>query len=186
MIYEDSVKVVGRENAGKVANFLCKWGDIFSKNKNDIGRTNITNHHILTGDHPPLRQQPRRQSPWSRAETTKLIQEMNERDIIEPSNSPWAAPIVLIKKSDGSTRFCVDYRRLNDITKKDAYAIPRIEDSVNTLAGARWFSTLDLTSGFWQVELDDTAKEKTAFTTWSGLFQWKVMPFGLCNAPATF
>ena len=185
-IYEDSVKVVGPENANKVANFLCKWENIFSKSKEDVGRTNIIKHRISTSDHSPLRQQPRRQSTWAREETTKLVKEMLEHDIIEPSHSPWAAPIILVRKSDGSTRFCVDYRRLNDITKKDAYAIPRIEDSINALAGARWFSTLDLTSGFWQVELEEDAKEKTAFTTWNGLFQWKVLPYGLCNAPATF
>ena len=112
--------------------------------------------------------------------------EMQQKDVIEPSSSPWASPIVLVKKRDGSTRFCVDYRKLNKVTRKDAYPLPRIDDTLNTLAGAQWFSTLDLVSGYWQVEVDPNDRPKTAFCTTEGLFQFKVMPFGLCNAPATF
>ena len=111
---------------------------------------------------------------------------MQQKDVIEPSSSPWASPIVLVKKRDGSTRFCVDYRKLNKVTRKDAYPLPRIDDTLNTLAGAQWFSTLDLVSGYWQVEVDPNDRPKTAFCTTEGLFQFKVMPFGLCNAPATF
>ncbi|GFV92956.1 hypothetical protein TNCV_1693491 [Trichonephila clavipes] len=94
---------------------------------------------------------------------------MKNNDVIEPSSSPWASPIVLVRKKDGSTRFCVDYRLLNDITKKDSYLLPRIDDTLDTLAGNTWFSTLDLKSGCWQVELHPDDKEKTAFTTGQGL-----------------
>ena len=91
-----------------------------------------------------------------------------------------------MQKKDGSTRFCIDYRKVNTVTRKDAYPMPRVDDTLDTLAGAKWFSTLDLISGYWQVEVNPKDREKTAFCTPKGLFEFKVMPFGLCNAPATF
>ena len=101
---------------------------------------------------------------------------------IEPSDSPWASPVVLVTKNDGTTRFCVDYRRLNALTTKDAYPLLRIDDSSRLLGNQQWFSTIDLASGYWQVAMSPEA----AFVTNEGLFQFRVMPFGLCNAPATF
>ena len=105
---------------------------------------------------------------------------------LSPSTSPWASPIVLVRKKDGSTRFCVDYRKLNCLTRKDAYPIPKIDETLDTLAGAKLFSTLDLRSGYWQVQVNPEHRDKTAFCTPEGLFEFNVMPFGLCNAPATF
>ena len=110
---------------------------------------------------------------------------MKNKGVIEAPDSPWSSPVVLIGKKDGSLRFCVDYRRLNDVTKKDYFPFPRIDDTLDMLAGAQWFLTLDLKSGYWQVALHPEDKEKSAFSTGQGLWQITVMPFGL-NAPATF
>ncbi|GBN24863.1 Retrovirus-related Pol polyprotein from transposon 297 [Araneus ventricosus] len=109
---------------------------------------------------------------------------MVDNGIIEESLGPWASPIVLVKKKDVSTRFCVDYRKLNEITIKYSYPLLRIDDTLDALNGT--FSALDLKSGYWQVEIQPEDKEKTALTTGQGLWQFKVMPFGLCNVPATF
>lgn len=95
---------------------------------------------------------------------------MQENDVIRPSSSPWALPVVLVRKKDGSLRFCVDYRKLNEVTTKDAYPLPRIDDSLSTLAGSQWFTTLDLISGYWQVEVAEQDREKTAFCTAEGLY----------------
>lgn len=135
---------------------------------------------------PTFKQPVRRAPAHLSKEIERNIDEMLEYNIIEPSISPWASPIVLVKKKDNSYRFCVDYRRLNASTVKDAYPLPRIDESLEQLSGYSWFSTLDMFSGYWQVELDPADKTKTAFATRRGLFQFRVMPFGLCCAPATF
>jgi hypothetical protein len=106
--------------------------------------------------------------------------------LAEEGYGPWAAPVVIVTKHDGTPRFCVDYRKLNNVTKKDAYPLPRIEDCVESLSGSKWFCTLDLASGYWQVPVAEKDRPKTGFVTRKGLFQFKVLPFGLCNAPATF
>ena len=115
-----------------------------------------------------------------------MVEDMLTQNVIQLSHSPWASPVVLVKKKDGSMRFCVDYRCLNSVTKRDVHPLPRIDDTLDVLSGARYFTTLDLASGYWQVAMDPNDKEKTAFITHSGLFEFSVMPFGLCNAPATF
>ena len=111
---------------------------------------------------------------------------MLESGEIQHSRSPWASPIVLVRKKDGSVRFCVDYRRLNDITKKDVHPLPRTSDMLESLVGAKIFTTLDAASGYWQIPMRTTDVEKTAFICSEGLFEFTVMPFGLCNAPATY
>ena len=112
---------------------------------------------------------------------------MLDLGVIEASESPWASPIVLVQNKDGGVRFCVDYRKLNRVRKLDEFPLPRIDDTLEQLAGSRYFSTLDLASGgYWQIAMDSESKEKTTFTTYSGLFQFRKMPFGFVNAPATF
>ena len=111
---------------------------------------------------------------------------MLEKGYIEPNDSQWASPIVLVTKKDGSFCFCIDYRRLNDVMRKDADFLPHINETIETLSGVGWFSTLDLASGYWQVSVAPEDRPKTEFTTRKGLFQWRVMPFGLLNAPTTF
>ena len=150
------------------------------------GRTTSGQHEILTPDARPVRCGPRRLAPAGLRTEQKCVQDMLLGGQIEPSDSPWASPLVLVTKKDGSTRFCVDYRRLNALITKDAYPLPRIDDSLRLLDNQQWFSTMDLASGYWQVAMSLNAKRKAAFVTNEGLFQFRVMPFRLCNAPAMF
>uniref|UniRef100_A0A6G5A909 Putative tick transposon n=1 Tax=Rhipicephalus microplus TaxID=6941 RepID=A0A6G5A909_RHIMP len=143
-------------------------------------------HHINTGDATPIRQKPYRVSPSERQVIADQVNDMLQKGVIQKSSSPWAAPVILVKKKDNSWRFCVDYRRLNAVTKKDVYPLPRIDDAVDCLHSAAYFSSVDLRSGYWQIPMHPSDKEKTAFVTPDGLFEFNVMPFGLCNAPATF
>ena len=159
---------------------------MFSHSKDDQGRTNVVNHKIDTGAALPIRQRARRLPVRQRGEEATQIKDMTARGVITPSESPWASPVVLVKKKDGSTRFCVDFRKLNDVTVKDAFPLPRIDDSLERLAGSTWFTTIDLQSEYWQVEVAEGDQQKTAFITEHGLYQFRVMPFGLTNAPATF
>lgn len=165
---------------------LQEYSDIFSQGTTDIGRTKITRHSIATGNTMPIRQQRYRQPFHIRQEIEQQVQAMLQNDIVRPSTSPWNSPVLMVPKKDGTFRFCVDFRRLNSITDKDAYPIPRVDETLESLGGTQFFSTLDLASGYWQVELDDESKPKTAFTTRTGHYEFQVMPFGLCNAPATF
>ncbi|XP_058864420.1 uncharacterized protein LOC131706752 [Acipenser ruthenus] len=158
----------------------------FATASDDVGRTHLVQHQIETGAARPIKQRPRRQPLALQEATEQVLEEMKAAGIIEPSDSPWTSPVVMVRKKDGKWRFCVDYRRVNDVTEKDSYPLPRIDESLDLVAGSRWFSSLDLRSGYWQVALDPSARPKTAFSTGRGLWQFTVMPFGLCNAPATF
>jgi Reverse transcriptase (RNA-dependent DNA polymerase) len=111
---------------------------------------------------------------------------MLDMDVIEPASGPWSAPVVLIPKPDGTIWFCIDYRKLNAVMEKDSYALPRVDDCLDSLGDARYFSTLDANCGYWQIDVKEADREKTAFTSHRGLYQFKRMPFGLMTAPATF
>ena len=152
---------------------LLSYSDVIASSTADLGRTDRLQHSIHTGDAPPIRQSVRRVPPQRREEVRKLLDDMLEGGVVEPSTSPWAAPIVLVRKKDGSTRFCVDYRKLNDVTRKDVYPLPRIDATLDTLSGSQWFSTLDLLSGYWQVGIEEADRPNTAFCTTEGLFQFK-------------
>jgi len=125
----------------------------------------VLTHHIDTGSAATIRQRARRVPLPHRGKVQELLNDMLGKKLISLSNSPWASPIVLVTKKDGTTRFCVDYRKANEVTRKDAYPIPRVDDTLDTLAGSQWFSTLDLKSGYWQVKVAEEHREKTAFCT---------------------
>ena len=159
---------------------------MFALNDSELGCTSLVQHSIETGTQPPIRQQPYRTPVVRRQRMNRMVQNMQEQGIVQPSSSPWASPVVLVLKKDGSLRFCIDYRRLNSVTRKDVYPLPRVDDIMIALGDSKYFSSLDLASGYWQIELEEDARKKSAFTTYNGLFEFIRMPFGLCNAPATF
>ena len=169
-----------------VVETLREYQDTFQAPDEPLGRTDEVQHGIDVQGHPPIKQAPRRLPYHKEAIVKEELQKMLDQDLIRPSSSPWASPIVLVTKKDGTTRFCIDYRHLNDVTRKDAFPLPRIDESLDTLAGAKYFCTLDLASGYWQVGMTEQDRDKTAFCTKFGLYEFNVMPFGLSNAPATF
>ncbi|KAL5515018.1 hypothetical protein EMCRGX_G000127 [Ephydatia muelleri] len=177
---------VTQKERQQLTDLLTEFESILSDREDDLGRTHLVYHKIDTGDAVPIRQSARRLPYFQRVEVRKTIEDMLKRGIIEPSSSAWSSPVVLVKKKDGSTRFCIDFRKVNAVTTRDAQPLPRIDDTLDLLGGASYFSTLDLASGYWQVEVDPLDREKTAFITPFGLHQFRVMPFGLSNAPATF
>ena len=166
---------------------LKRNAKVFSKDDMDMGRTNLVKHHIKLTDPVPFKEAYRRIPPQMYDEVKTHLQEMLDLGAIRPSNSPWASAIVLVRKKDGRLRFCIDLRKLNNRTVKDAYSLPRIESILDSLGGAQIFSTLDLKAGYWQVEMAEECKAYTAFTCGPlGFYECDTMPFGATNAPATF
>ena len=176
------------EEKKMVQDTLQKWRKVFAFSKTELGCAKDVEHHILLKDDVPFKERPRRIPPSMYQEVKQHIQEMLACGAIRPSSSPYASGAVLVRKSDGSLRFCLDFRRINSKTIKDAYFLPRIEETIDNLQGATWFSSLDLQAGYWQVPMAEQDKEKTAFVVGGNLGFWECnrMPFGLSNAPATF
>ena len=151
------------------------------------GRTDLAEHQIPTkAEARPVRLPAYRVPHAYKDVVREELREMLAQGIVEPSISGWSSPIVLVKKGDGSLRLCIDYRRLNDVSAMDAYPMPRIDDLIDQLGKAKYISTLDLTRGYWQIPVAAEDRPKTAFSSPFGLFQFRVMPFGLQSAPATF
>lgn len=163
-----------------------EYADLFASNYSQMGKTELVQHQISVGNATPIKQRWYSNTYHGHQVIQKEIANMLELGIIEKSFGPWSSPVVLVGKPDGTWRFCVDYRKLNSVTKKDVYPLPRINDILDALQGACFFTSLDLFSGYWQIAMSPEDREKTAFITKFGTFQFKVMPFGLCNAPATF
>ena len=184
-LFEKSTQHGSEKEKKMMAETLEKYEDVFSKNDLDLGLTHLAEHTIDTQGAHPIKQPPCR-VPLALAEEERLaILQLQEQNVIEESFSPWACPIVLVKKKNGKIRPCMDYRRLNDVTVKDAFPLPRIQDCLDAVTGSTYFTTFDLTSGYLQIPVKEEDRPKTAFVTKYGLYQFTTMPFGLTNAPAT-
>ncbi|KAL5475685.1 hypothetical protein EMCRGX_G025531 [Ephydatia muelleri] len=170
----------------ELVDMLLGFHNAFSLSEEERGETDLIQMTIDTGTTQP-RKSPLRRMPLAvRAEVARQVEKMQEMGVVTPSSSPWSSPVVLVRKKDGAHRFCVDYRGLNEVTKADGFPLPRVDDLLDQLGHSRYFSTLDLAAGFWQIRMHPDSKEKTAFATPQGLFEFQVMPFGLMNSPAVF
>uniref|UniRef100_A0A8C1RIA6 ribonuclease H n=1 Tax=Cyprinus carpio TaxID=7962 RepID=A0A8C1RIA6_CYPCA len=167
----------------ELQHLVGQFSDVFSPRP---GRTNLLQHDVRTPQGTIVRQRPYRIPEARRHAVEGEVREMLKLGVIEPSRSPWSSPIVMVPKPDGTLRFCNDFRRLNEVSEFDGYPMPRVDELLERLGRARFISTLDLTKGYWQVPLTETAKPKTAFSTPTGHWQYRVLPFGLHGAPATF
>ena len=177
---------LSEEESLQMSELLGNYHDIFSLSDDERGETDLMEFSIDTGSASPKRQAARRIPFAAHQEITSQLDKMQRNNVVKPSESPWASPVVLVRKRDGTLRFCVDYRALNSVTKPDLFPLPRINDLLDQLGKSKFFSTLDLKSGYWQIRVSADSQEKTAFITHQGLYQFRVMPFGVTNAPAVF
>ena len=177
---------VTSEERKLLRNFLIQHKEAFSLH-GELGRYDGKLFKIDTGDAAPIRCMPRPVPHHKKVEIDKQIDDMLQKGLIQPTNSEWASPILMVKKKDGTLRFCIDYRRLNDITKHDSFPLPNINDCLASLGeSCGYFSSLDLASGYWQMGMEEEAQEKAAFTTHRGLFKPLVQPFGPKGGVAHF
>nr|XP_033811906.1 uncharacterized protein LOC117365533 [Geotrypetes seraphini] len=166
----------------QVKEVVRQFGDVFSSVP---GKTGVVSHDIITVPGKVIRVRPYRLSEEKKALVEELVQEMLTLGVIETSQSPWCSPIVIVPKADGTPRFCIDFRQVNEVSQFDAFPMPRVEELLDRLGSAQFLTTIDLTKGYWQIPLTESAKPKTAFSTPRGLFQFRRMPFGLHGAAAT-
>ena len=166
---------------------LAKYHDVFSLDPAELGCTHSMEHTIKVTDDTPFKEQFRWIPPPMVEEVRNHLREMLEAGAIRLSQSTWCNAIMLVRKKDGGLHFCIDFHCLNAHMKKDSYPLPRIQEALESLVGTGHFSCLDLKSRFWQIRMDEASKQYTAFTVGNlGFFECDIMPFGLCNAPATF
>jgi hypothetical protein len=182
---EQKAELTAHEES-QLTELLDQYGDLFVTQNENIGIVPFIKHVVDTGEAEPIRSKPYRVSFKEQQVIRKLVDEMLEAGVIRPSRSHWASPVVLVKKKGTSDlRFCVDYRKINKVTKVDPYPIPNMEAVLETLAGNHWFSKLDIKAMYWQVLMDEASKPKTAFVVNCGHYEFNVMPFGLVAAPMT-
>ncbi len=174
------------EQLGEVRNLIGRHRNLFADRMSELGMATAVKHTINVGTSDPINLPLRRTPEALRLIVKTQIEEMENHNIIRENTSPYAAPVVMVPKKGGEMRFCIDYRQLNKVTIKDRYPLPRIDDTIDALYGAKYFSTLDLFSGYWQIEIEETDKHKTAFICEYGQYEFNRMPFGLTNAPGTF
>ena len=183
----DKLKKWSPELALKFERMLMEHHNIFSLEPNEIGCTDVAEHIIELLDTEPFKEHFRRIAPLLVEEVREHLREMLDRGAICLSQSPWCNAVVLVRKKDGGLRFCIDFRRLNSWTKKDAYPLPQMQETMESMVGARFFSTMDLKSGFWQVRMAKDSQQYTAFTVGSmGVYEFLRMLYGLCNTSVTF
>ena len=186
-LYQNSLtNLKTNDEKRQLAEMLIEHQNTFAKTPTDLGRCSVLKHKIDVAGAAPIRQPMRRTPQGFEEEEEKYLKDQLEAGVIRPSNSPWSSPTVLVRKKDGGLRWCIDYRRVNDVTVKDAYPLPRIDSCLDQLSSAKLFSTLDLQSGYWQLELEEESKPITAFISKYGLYEYNTLPFGLCGAPSTF
>lgn len=176
-----------KEHPSWLISLLDSSRDLFSQTDLDLGQSTATKHGMIFDNYIPFKEKARRIPPHLYDEVRQHLKQMLDLGVIRPSDSPWTSNVVLVRKPNGELRFCIDLRRINDRTISDAYYLPRIDETLDALAGSKFFSSLDLKSGYWQVDLDEESKKFTAFTVGPlGFYECNRMPFGLKNAPATF
>ena len=185
-LYERSSEGLDEWQKKQLKRLLIQYQDVFAAHEYDLGCFTAVEHEIDLEEHKQFREKIRRTPPGFQGEEEKHIREMLEAGVIKASESPYASAPVLIRKRDGKLRYCIDFRRLNSLTKKVCFALPLVSDCVDSLAGNKFMSTLDMASGYWQVRIKPEHSERTAFITKYGLYEFVRMPFGLCNAPSTF
>ncbi|CAF3314989.1 unnamed protein product [Rotaria sp. Silwood2] len=185
-IIQDAIKhITNKQQQQHFYEILHKYDKIFDTSSPTIAKTTIP-HAIRTADHPPVNSRPYRGSEEQQRALQHILKIMSASNQIRPSTSPWSSPVLLVKKKDGDYRFVVDYRKLNSVTIKDSFPIPTIEATLKQLSGHSYFTKLDLKSGYFQIPIQEEDKQKTAFITTTGLWEFNVLPQGLKNAPPSF